>query len=202
MRFAAPDTNETDLGEYELGTGDYRPRVIGTYLIDVPWTDAGDKRGSDCAGFAISWCYKLRRHRPGFNKGGGFDVEDDLNCNSVLGDAMGARECFELATGVPKPGDLLVYPSFYLYDASGAKLRDEAGHVRQWIGHVGIVVNNKRVTMWDSKHPRYDLLDVAQCRGPNGRKPGILLTDGSIWLHHAEVWPKPQHTVYVVRVLP
>ena len=51
-------------GEYFLGSGDYKPKGDR----DVPWTLLPSGReGSDCAGFAISWCYRLTRHRPGYN---------------------------------------------------------------------------------------------------------------------------------------
>jgi hypothetical protein len=52
-------------GQYVLGTGDYRP----TTTSDTPWTVNAGLTGSDCAGFAICWAWKLVRHRPGFNKG-------------------------------------------------------------------------------------------------------------------------------------
>lgn len=182
-------------GSYQLGTGDYRPRLNGDQLIDVPWTERESDHaiGADCAGFALSWCWKLRRHRPGYNKGGKFDVEDDVNCNSAIGDAFGARDLFELASGMPKPGDLLCYPSFYLKSDSGTQLH--------FIGHVGICVGTSHVTTWDPASPRYDLLDVAQCRGPDGRAPGVIFTDGSIWQHHRDQWPKPEHTVYLLRTV-
>lgn len=183
-------------GQYVLGTGDYRPhdapdpsRPLAT---DLPWTqrERDGLIGSDCAGFAISWCYKLRRHRPGYNKGGKFDVEDDINNNAILGDAFGARECFELAAGMPLPGDLLVYPTFRL-----------ASVPQPFIGHVGICVSAAKVTSWDAAAPRYDLLDVAQCRGPDRRSPAVLLTDGSIWQHHRDQWEKPEQTVYLLRAV-
>ena len=181
-------------GQYELGTGDYRPRVVGGMLIDRPWTDSGAQSGSDCAGFAISWCYKLQRHRPGYNTGAWATVSDDLNCNSVIEDAQHGCELFSLTIGMPQPGDLLTYPTIRIPGADG--------NILTFIGHVGMVVSNNRATTWDAQRPRYDLLDVAQCRGPNGRAPGVLLTDGSIWSHHAEQWPKPAHTVQVLRAVP
>jgi hypothetical protein len=188
--------------EYWLGTGNYKPQMVGGQLVDTPWTQTTDKTGlihtgSDCAGFAICWCYKLPRHRPGYDRNGAFgDVEDDINCNSVLGDAIGdvdhppAHDLFTVATGMPQPGDLLVYPTIRL-----------AGHPLPFIGHVGIVVSTGRLTSWDVVHPRYDLLDVAQCCGGDGRSPAVLLTDGSAWAKHHRDWPKPEHTVYVVRAI-
>ena len=174
-------------GQYVYGTGDYHGGDI-----DLPWTtrEKDGKVGSDCAGFAICWAYMLKRHRPGFNRGGKFDIEDDINVNSILGDAFGARECFELAAGAPLPGDLLCYPTFRL-----------AGIPQPFIGHVGMCVSAGRVASWDPVAPRYDLLDVAQCCGGDYRSPAVLLTDGSHWLQHAHVWPKPEHTVYLLRAV-
>jgi hypothetical protein len=183
-------------GAYQLGTGDFRQTWISGKLIDLPWTERESDHaiGSDCAGFAIAWCYKLRRHRPGYCKGAtNFDdVEDDINVNSVLEDATGsAPDLFQLATGLPKPGDLLCYPTFRLPTVP-----------LPFIGHVGIVTSAARVTTWDASAPRYDLLDVAQCCGPDGRAPAVIATDGSHWSTHAQQWPKPQHTVYVLRAIP
>src|SRR5262249_39229936 len=53
-------------GEYELGGGDYCPSAT-----DLPWTRSREtgRLVCDCSGFAISWCYQIPRHRPGFNRG-------------------------------------------------------------------------------------------------------------------------------------
>jgi hypothetical protein len=177
-------------GVYELGTGDYRPRVIDGRLIDVPWTENGGPLGSDCAGFAISWCYKLRRHRPGFNVGAWSSVSDDLNCNSAIEDADHEGDLFERVT-TPAPGVLLVYPTIRL-----------VGHPNPWIGHVAIVTSVVRCREWDNERPDYSLLDVAQCCGPNGRGPAVIASDGSIWNHHDHTWPKPEHRTVMLRVKP
>jgi len=177
-------------GQYILGTGGYRPYVVSGVTIDRPWTaDADGRLGTDCAGFALSWCWKLTRHRPGYNKGGAFDVESDINSNSAIGDAVGARDCFELAMGMPKPGDLLAYPTFR---CNGLL----------FIGHVAIIVDTSRATAWDPQQPRYDLLDIAQSHGPNYFQPGVVRTDGSVFEKHRETWPKPEQTVYMLRVVP
>lgn len=173
-------------GQYILGTGDWRP--TSPTAPDVPWTTRDGQVGSDCAGFAISWCYKLPRHRPGYNHGPWATVEDDLNSNSALEDAQHGRELFELVT-TPAPGVLLLYPTFRLQ-----------GHT--FIGHVGIVTSVKRCAEWDFDHPPYRLLDVAQCKGPNGRKPAVVATDGSLWEHHDSLWPKGQRRTWMVRALP
>lgn len=161
-------------GVYQLGTGDD--------------TSKGDDP-RDCFGFAVCELYGLRRHRPGFNRGAWATVEDDLNCNSAIEDAGHAGELFERVQ-TPAPGILLAYPTIYLH-----------GHP-PFIGHIGIVVGVSRCLEWDHEHPDYALLDVVQCHGPNGRKPGIVATDGSVWSHHDALWPKPEHRTAMLRVLP
>ena len=54
----------------------------------------------------------------------------------------------------------------------------------------------------DGPSPVTTLLGVVQCRGPNGRRPGIIATDGSIWSHHDAQWPRPEHRTGILRVLP
>lgn len=175
-------------GQYVLGTGDH----VGEGL--PPWTTRDGVSGSDCAGFAMCWAYKLRRHRKGFNVGSWATVSDDLNCNSAIEDARHERDLFELVTGAPQPGDLVTYPTF--------KLVGIDGQTRTFIGHVGIVTSVTRVLEWDPATPQYELLDVVQCKGPNGRKPAVVATDGSLWAHHDTVWPKPQHRTVLLRVRP
>lgn len=169
---------------YVLGTGDWRP--VGPTGADVPWTANGGATGSDCAGFAISWCHQLKRHRPGFNRGSWSTVEDDLNCNSAIEDAEHKRELFVRAEA-PQPGDLVAYPTIRL----GGKV---------FIGHVCIVVNVSRVAEWDPKFPDYSLLDVAHCHGPHGRIPAVTMADGAIWNRHDEQWPNAWHRSKVIRV--
>ena len=168
-------------GCYWLGTGDYRPH--GT--VDLPWTTNNGGTGSDCCGFAITWCYKLVRHRPGFNVGSWSSCSDDINCNSAIEDAEHAGELFEIADR-PQPGDLLTYPTIHLH-----------GH--EFVGHVGMIVGASRCLEWDPTTPQYHLLDVAQCKGPNGRAPAVVRTDGSVWGHHDGLWPKPEHRTRVLR---
>jgi hypothetical protein len=179
-------------GRYELGTGDYRPQPNHDGTIDdLPWTSNGGPLGSDCVGFAINWCYGIRRHRPGFNhrSAGDFDVEDDINCNSAIGDADTDRDLFERVY-TPAPGVLLTYPTIHL-----------PGHP-PFCGHVGIVTSVARCAEWDATAPNYELLDVAQCCGPNGRAPAVIATDGAVWASHDRLWPKPQHRTVMLRVLP
>lgn len=174
-------------GQYLLGSGDYLGET------QPPWTFRDGEAGCDCAGFAICWAYKLKRHRPGFNVGAWASVEDDINVNSAMEDATHTRELFEFVTAEPRPGDLLCYPTFVLRTASGP---------RKFIGHVGVVTSTKRVLEWDPLRPQYELLDVAQCRGPNGRKPAVVATDGSLWAHHDATWPKVQHRTQMIRARP
>lgn len=170
-------------GEYGLGTGDYRPSG-GTSTrpaVDLPWT--GPRNASDCAGFAICWCWKLRRHRPGFNRGAWATVADDLNCNSAIEDARHKRELFaEVAYDEAQPGDLITYPTIRI----GLKV---------FIGHVGLIT-------WAPEHMTgHDLykLQLVQCHGPNGFRPGAVTSDGSVFQHHDANWPKPQHRCAILR---
>jgi hypothetical protein len=151
-------------GQYVLGTGDY----LGD--DKPPWTARGDMIGSDCAGFAISWCYTLRRHRPGYNHGSWATVSDDINCNSILEDAAHARELFVFVApdDRPRPGDLLTYPTVS-HDG------------RRHIGHVGIVIGVDRAGDFRLDKPDWSLLDVAHCCGPNGREPAVVRTTGARW---------------------
>lgn len=84
---------------------------------------------------------------------------------------------------------LLVYPTVHL-----------AGHPQAFIGHVAIVVGTARAAAWDPEHPHDALLDVVQCAGPDGRRPGIIGTDGSTWDRRDHDWPKPEHRTVMLRV--
>lgn len=159
-------------GVYKLGTGD----------ID---SDGDDAR--DCFGFAVCELYGIKRHRPGFNRGAWATVSDDLNCNSALEDAEHAGELFEIVQW-PEPGVLLAYPTIRLM-----------GHA-PFIGHIGIVVSVRGALEWDAWRPDYALLDVVDCHGPNGRKPGVVLGNGTVWNRHDELWPKREHRTRMLRV--
>jgi len=176
-------------GSYQLGTGDYAPRLG----LDLPWTDRQDDHGnvvtgSDCAGFAICWAYKLHRHRPSFNAGSWASVESDINCNSAIEDADHNRELFERIDR-PEPGCLLTYPSFRINGI-------------QFIGHVVIVTSVRRCLEWDPALPDYGLLDTAECHGPNGHTPGVVASTGAGFAGHDKVWPKPEHRTIMLRVRP
>ncbi len=162
-------------GVYQLGTGD----------IDTRYDDP-----RDCFGFAFCEVYGVRRHRPGFNHGPWASVESDINCNSAIEDADHAGELFE-RVDTPAPGVLLTYPTIRL-----------VGYPQPFIGHVGIVVSVARCIEWDPEFPTYAMLDVVHCHGPNGRRPGIAATDGAVWGHHDQNWPKPEHRTAMLRVKP
>ncbi len=171
-------------GKYVLGTGDYRPNGNK----DLPWTRRDGQEGSDCAGFALCWAWKLRRHRPGFNVGPWASVETDINCNSALEDGLHKQEVF---TTIPEgsciqPGDCLVYPTIRL---------KVSGKTKTFIGHCGLV---ERVPV-GFKYGDWTSLTIIQCHGPNGRAPGVVRTNGSIWSRHDELWGKLEHRTRVVR---
>jgi hypothetical protein len=175
-------------GQYLLGTGDYHP-IKGTNATDLPWTEKGGEQGSDCAGFAICWAWKLQRHRPGFNVGAWASVSDDINCNSALEDGLHKQELFVTCPEGEKvmPGDLLLYPTI--------RIKDKDGDVHTFIGHVGLVEN----VPLDFKYGDWRRLGIIQCHGPNHYKPGVVRSDGSIWAHHDTLWGKPEHRSRIVR---
>ncbi len=177
-------------GCYMLGTGDYHVHDVNGVAQDLPWTERNGVLGSDCAGFAISWCHRLVRHQPGFNRTPTATVSDDINTDSAIEDGQTSQQLFEVVT-VPQPGDLLVYKTFSL-----------EGHTL--IGHVAICLSSAPDS-WDPAQPAYEQLTVAQCKGPNGRQPGVIRTDGSIWSHHDATWGTPDHPerrTVILRVKP
>lgn len=161
-------------GVYELGTGDIH-------------SSGDDPR--DCSGFAISECYGIPRHRPGFNVGSWATVSHDVNPNSAIEDADHAGELFERVF-TPAPGCLILYPTIRL-----------PGRPEQWIGHVKIVTDVSRVTAWNPD-PCWALLDTVECRGPNGHRPGIVAGTGAGMDAHDRDWPKPEHRTAMLRVRP
>lgn len=174
-------------GQYILGTGDYLgdklPPWTKYYKKTSPWYG---KLGSDCAGFAICWAWKLRRHRPGFNVGSWASVSDDINCNSALEDGLHKQELFVTLpeNTCVQPGDLITYPTIYL-----PKVKNP------FIGHVGII----EVVPIGFKYGDWSALSIIQCHGPNGRAPAVRRTDGTVWEKHDESWGKLEHRTRVVR---
>lgn len=175
-------------GRYALGGGDYRPHVANGQVVDEPWTQTKYGLGSDCVGFAFSYCHRVPRHRPGFNRGG--NVVDWVNTDSLVDDAFGAisshsgtmvtdprRELVEPAD-YPWPGTLLVY----------ASVRDRDGK-RTEMGHIAIVEScSIPFGAWDPEHPVWNALTVIQSRGPNGKRPGVVRSNAMAWIRHDSRW--------------
>jgi hypothetical protein len=171
-------------GEYGLGDGDYNPRTVDGELVDVPWT--GDLQRADCSGVALAWAYRLPRNRPGFNQHSKATVSNAINTASAVEDARAKRELYEIVT-TPAPGVLLVWPTVRVFDNLRSKWR------KAKIGHVSIIESVKRATEWNFESPDYGLLDVLHCKGPNGRRPGVVRETGAMWAKHDRQWGKPQH---------
>lgn len=150
----------------------YRYANHGIYMLGTGDSDYSGG-ASDCAGYAINYCWGLKRHQPGFNVGSWATISDDINTDSAIEDCEHGQQLFQFAD-YPKRGDLLIYKTIHL-----------AGH-RPWIGHVGIITNVPTGWIWQSGN--YHRLGVIQCRGPNGARPGIICSDGSVWDHHDSNW--------------
>ena len=195
---------------YRLGSGGY---VKGP--VDAPWTaDKFGIVGSDCLG-AITHAYALSRHRPGFNRNAYgawdiLDVEDDINSNSLIGDARHKADLFvELAIGeLLQVGDVLAYPTIKLVVehspsptmVPGFKdwMRHADGSIMEWIGHGELVKNPNNVRVGGP----YTNAQVIQCYGGNNRRPAIRMTDASAMDHHDNTWPKLEHRTTVLRLNP
>jgi hypothetical protein len=178
-------------GQYLLGSGDYRPRFVDGTLVDLPWTPRDGRWGSDCAGFAQCWSYKIVRHHPGFAKGG--PVEDDHNTDSAVWDARHRQEVYEVITR-PEIGALVVTPTIRLPRSEQLP----TGFYR--MGHVRITVTLGRVAEWDEDAPQWELLDFAEACGPSHRAPGVILTTGAGVKRHDGQWSKPEHKAVMLRV--
>lgn len=208
---------------YRLGSGDYRQGAS-----DQPWTpDPEGVVGCDCLGL-VCFAYGLHRSRPGFNRHayGMFDfldVEDDINSNSLIGDALhGTQPLFRIVTPGQELhiGDVLCYPTIMLtheiqipappsqassaMDRAGLQrppsthtdwVRGPDGKPLQWIGHGAIVTT----TGWARAGGPYSKAQIVQCYGPNDRRPAIRVTDASAFDHHDDKWPKEEHRTRVLR---
>lgn len=162
-------------GQYVLGTGD-----------DTGYTTRDGLTGADCV-IAFVYGYGVKRHRPGYNRGPWATISDDINCNSLIEDADHEGDLVERITR-PERGCLLAYPSVY---KDGKRIS---------IGHIELVHSVKRVLEWDVTKPDYSMLDMVACRGPNERKPAIVLGDGAAFSRHDALWPKPAHRTVMLRV--
>ena len=58
---------------------------------------------------------------------------------------------------------------------------------------------------WDhALYPRpWERVEVVQCRGPNGKRPGVIVSDASVCARHDAKWVKgPSMWTQVIRVRP
>lgn len=162
-------------GQYAWGSGDYLPE--NSALVGMTMNKGG-LVGWDCAGAAVCHAFRLKRHRPGFNRQMHASIEDDINVDSIIEDADPARggrgELGELVK-VPTPGILLMTPTIKIPERG----YDDPGHVRMIID----------ASKWDPARPRFVDLVYLECRGPNGRAPGVVRNTGeSVDVHNAK-WP-------------
>jgi hypothetical protein len=160
------------LGTYRLGAGDHDTPLDGEH---------------DCR-FAVLRTFDIKAHRPGFNDGEWATVSDDVNYNSLIEDGDHRRELAERIYR-PELGAILCYPTIRL-----------PGRPKPFIGHGAIVVGLDRVLEWDPVWPDWSMIDVVQCRGPNGRHPAISRTDATHWNSHDSAWPKPAHRSALLRI--
>lgn len=176
-------------GEYQLGAGGWDSKKAHTCFL--PHWKTGIV-GCDCSAFAIKFGLKLRGHRPGFGRGPGARVTDDINSDSALYDAIHNHELFEIVNGPPREADLLITPSRF----------DPRTGERTGIGHVRAVTGN-RALEWDHAIlPRpWELVDVVECRGPNGKRPGVVVGTAAGCAKHDAKWVKvPAMWTQVIRV--
>jgi len=175
---------ENNGGQYLLGTGDYVSSAP-----DVPWTTRNGELGSDCAGAAICFAYRLRRHRPGFNHQPQATVADDLNVDSIVEDADprrgGRLELGELVT-IPAPGILLITPTIRLPDKNFTMM-----------GHVRLILD---ATRWNPAAPKWADVVYLECRGPQHHKPGVTRNSGDGVDQHDATWEKWNHRAAMVRI--
>lgn len=174
-----------------------------TYGLGPTHGDVGD-----CVRLAWEEAYGMPRRIPGLNHGlfaallaagiaraqaeaydKQLDVEDDVNVNALIADALSARRYVELAES-PFLGALLCAPT--IHDPRVAT---------PITGHIEVVVGLARCAEWDPAAPDYALLDTVGLCGPNGRTPGVLLHTGAYFARHAKDWPKLEHTTRILRVL-
>lgn len=163
------------------------PYVLGTGDAEGATTRDG-LTGFDCFGAAVCYAYGITRHEPGANRGPWATVSDDWNCNSAIEDSEHKQERFvPVAVGDEQPGDLIMYPTIRL-----------PGHPIPFIGHVQLVLE---VPVGWQRSSGYALLKVAHCHGPDGRTPGVTISDGSACDRHDEQWHLPQHVTRLLRIV-
>jgi hypothetical protein len=171
-------------GCYLLGGGDYSPLHPG-----VPWTFHDGKWGSDCCGAAVSFAYRLRRHRSGFNQTPQASISDDINVDSICEDADprrgGRLELGELVD-IPEPGILLITPTIRLPEKNFSMM-----------GHVRMIID---ATKWDPSAPKWADVIYLECHGPQLHAPGVTRNTGESVDLHDLAWPKWQHRAAMVRI--
>lgn len=177
--------------------GEDVPYWLGTGDADGPTTRDG-VTGYDCAGAAICYAYQLKRHRPGFAHGqlppewAKFaDVEDDINTNSAIKDALLNQDLFRF---VPE-GELLVSADLIMYPT--IRIHDADGDLHTFIGHCQMILIGNMVR---SGGPYTNAL-IAHCHGPNGRRPAVTITDGHVMDRHDEAWPRVWSKAWALRVV-
>ena len=166
----------------------------GVYKLGTGNNNTPDDGETDCVGMAVCKAYDQPRHVEGLNKGNpcgiaAWDVESDVNSNSMLGDAYGAQMLFRIVGDVegPQPGDWLVYAT--------ARIKDANGELHEFVGHCVIVVD---ASAWDGT---YASLKIVQACGPNGRTPGIIASSGAHFDEHDKVWPTMEYRTHVLRAV-
>lgn len=173
-----------------IGAGTYKLGALDSEVDDLVF---------DCTSFCLRHAFGLDGHRPGYNRDWKVDwctgttssVVDDLNSNSAIEDAFHGRELFELVVGPPLPGDIIAAPTIRLGESI----------VGPWIGHAAIVSNVDRAKhKWDPMRPQFALLDVIECRGPDGRHPAIRQSNGTWFDERSLTWPKVNHRAWLLRV--
>lgn len=180
---------QRDQGEYQLGAGGYDPTDPNNCFHPHYNTK---KIGCDCSAFSIKFALKLDGHRPGFGKGPGAHVTDYINSDSALYDARYNNEIFELVEGPPQMGDHIVTPSVF---KNGKRIG---------IGHVRLATANHALEWDHAVLPRpWDRVEVVECRGPNGKRPGVIVGSAAGCARHDAKWVKvPAMWTQVIRVKP
>jgi hypothetical protein len=191
ISFSGGDRGERPLppleavGRLLLMVGQDRPYILGTE--------------DDCAGVVLK-AFKLTRHRRGFARGklppdwAKFaDVEDDINTNSMIKDALINRELFRFVPegALLAAGDLLAYPTIRIRDA-------DDGEIHEFIGHVQMVLEPNGCR---SGGP-YDKVQVMHSHGPNDRRPAVTIGYADVMDKHNAKWPKPHHKAWALRLVP
>lgn len=179
---------QVDRGEYRLGAGGFDPDNPDTCFH--PHYETGEV-GCDCSAYAIKWLLKLAGKRPGFGRGKGAHVVDYINSDSALFDAIHNHDLFELVQGPPHAGDHIITPS--RFNAFGKRIG---------IGHVRLATGNRSLEWDHAVLPRpWHLVDTIECRGPDGKRPGVVVGTAKACAAHDAKWVKiPAMWTQVIRV--